>query len=128
MRPLVTLGVGLFFFFAGSSGEGEALRFLEAPFFASGVLRQLDYKVEEGREAWRVSPSSSALPLTPFLPPERINAQFSTAGDEEIGWASHSYTYYTPACSTIKLLKTGFPQSLHLTSPMSEVDVSGRAP
>ena len=28
----------------------------------------------------------------------------------------------------MKLLKTGFPQSLHFTSPMSEVDVSGRAP
>lgn len=38
MRPLVTLGVGLLFFFDGSSGEGEALRFLEAPFFASGAL------------------------------------------------------------------------------------------
>jgi len=28
MRPFVTFGVGLFFFFAGSSGEGDALRFL----------------------------------------------------------------------------------------------------
>lgn len=75
-----------------------------------------------------VSPSSSALPLTPFLPPERIKAQFSKGGDEDIGWAPQIYAYYTPACSTIKLLKTGFPQSLHLTSPISEVDVSGRAP
>lgn len=39
-----------------------------------------------------------------------------------------AYIKYIPACSTMKLLKTGFPQSLHLTSPISEVDVSGRAP
>lgn len=36
--------------------------------------------------------------------------------------------YYTPACSETALLSTGLSQSLHLITPISDVDDSGRAP
>ena len=43
------------FFYAypgwASLGEGEALRFLKARLFGSGVLQQLNFKVKEGRES-----------------------------------------------------------------------------
>lgn len=78
-------------------------------------------------------PSASALALAPFFPPARIAAQLSVKIHEH---DAHSWYIVrtdaidrdAPACSATALRRIGFPHSLHLTTPISVVDVRGRAP
>jgi len=74
MRPLVTFGVGLFLFFAGSSGEGDALRFLPA-FLPSDDNRTLLYAASKQNI---YLPSGSIFPFWAFFAPARRAAHAST--------------------------------------------------
>jgi hypothetical protein len=64
---------------------------------------------------------SRLLLLLPFFPPERMSAQFSEIQNVVSKKASTGVNFHRPECSVTKLLRTGFSQSLHLTTPMSEL-------
>lgn len=119
----MTFVAGFAFFFGGkdgSDGEGDAFRFLEA--VQDSISSKRMKKGEMARKR-------TYLPQQPYLSRPSYPNGLHCKPLGEIQHVSHfANQTYIPICSVITLRRMGFPHSLHLTTPMSEVDDRGCGP